>query len=78
MSPFIESSSRISAAERKKVPWIIVDDDSVKGKFIRYLSGGGMNVFGRTFSQELARFKHRRFLIFSAVLGFVWLLFWAL
>ena len=78
MRPFIESASMGNAAERKKVPWILVDETSQEGNLVRYLSGGGMNVFGRTFSQEVARFKHRRFLMCSSVLGLLWMLFWVL
>lgn len=58
---------------RSKTPWIIGEHTSAYGKLIHYLSGGGMQTFGRTVDQEEAHAKHQRFLIFSAVLGVAWL-----
>lgn len=61
---------------REDSPWIIGEYESVYGKLIHYLSGGGMRTFGRTVSQEKARRCHMRFLSVAAVLAVVWLLFY--
>lgn len=69
----------ISAAHgytRSKTPWILDEHKSPYGKLIHYLSGGGMNTFGRTVSQEEAHRKHVRFLVTSAVLFVLWLVFY--
>ena len=63
---------------RERSPWIIDDGDgkdSVCGKLVRYLSGGGIRTLGRTVSQEIARRKQRRFLFFAAGLAALWMFF---
>lgn len=59
---------------REKSPWII-DSPEEGGRLIHYISGGGMNTFGRTIAQELARAKHRRFYALAAAFGILWLVF---
>ena len=61
---------------RSKSPWIIGEHQSVYGKLIHYLSGGGMSTFGRTVRQEEVRIRRRRFFIVSGVIAFVWACFW--
>jgi hypothetical protein len=61
---------------RSKSPWIIGEHQSVYGKLIHYLSGGGMSTFGRTVRQEEVRIRRRRFFITSGVIAAVWAFFW--
>ena len=61
---------------RSKTPWRLDEHKSVYGKLIHYLSGGGMQTFGRTDRQEEAHRKHVRFFVGSAVLAALWLLFY--
>ena len=61
---------------RSKSPWIIGEHQSVYGKLIHYLSGGGMSTFGRTVRQEEVRIRRRRFLVVSGVIAAVWAFFW--
>lgn len=69
----VHTSFRADAHEytRSKTPWIL---ESCKSKLLRYLSGGGLSVFGRTVGQEEARDRHFKFLVKAAVFGVVWLL----
>ena len=60
---------------RSSSPWILKDTESVYGRLVHYLSGGGLRTFGRTIRQEEARIRQRRFLIASAVLAALWLWF---
>lgn len=78
MSPLFDIGPSRKALEykREKEPWILVDDTSVKGRLVRYLSGGGMRTFGRTLSQDAARRRHRRFMAVSALIAVCWLLLW--
>ena len=72
-------TSTVSAAHpytRSKSPWIIGEYQSVYGKLIHYLSGGGMRTFGRTVQQEEVRLRRRRFLFGAAVIAAVWLFFY--
>ena len=61
---------------RSRTPWILSDYRGVYGKLLHYLSGGGMNSFGRTVRQEEARQRQRRFLAIAAALGVLWLFFY--
>lgn len=61
---------------RSKTPWILNEYKSSYGKLIHYLSGGGLQTFGRTIGQEEARAKHVRFLVKAGVLAALWLLFY--
>ena len=61
---------------RERTPWIMDEHKSVYGKLIHYLSGGGMRTFGRTVSQEIVRYRQRRFLVFAFVMGGLWLIFY--
>jgi hypothetical protein len=78
MSPFFNIGGSRKAHEREsdKVPWILVDDLSMKGRLVHYLSGGGMRTFGRTLSQDVARRRHRRFMFVSAAIAVSWLVLW--
>ena len=60
---------------RSDSPWIIEQHDSVYGKLIQYISGGGMCMFGRTVRQEEVRHRQRRFCVEVAVLAVLWLVF---
>lgn len=64
------------AYTRSKTPWLLAEHKSPYGKLIHYLSGGGMQTFGRTVHQEEAHRKHVRFLATSAVLAVLWLVFY--
>ena len=64
------------AYTRDESPWILEEYQSVYGKLIHYLSGGGMTTFGRTVGQERVRRRHRRFLAWSALVGVAWLFFY--
>ena len=66
------------AYTRSRTPWILSDYRDVYGKLLHYISGGGMRAFGRTVRQEESRRRQRRFLLFAAFLGVLWLLFYAL
>jgi len=57
-------------------PWIMDQSASIYGKLVHYLSGGGMRTFGRTIRQERVRRLHRRFLIWTGVLAFFWVVFY--
>lgn len=61
---------------RSEAPWILEEYKSSYGKLIHYLSGGGMQTFGRTIDQEVARLKHERFLVKAAIIGVLWLVFY--
>lgn len=61
---------------RADSPWILDEYKSIYGKLIHYLSGGGMNTFGRTLKQERVRRRQIRFLVWSGVLAVVWALFY--
>lgn len=61
---------------RTDSPWILGEYKSIYGKLIHYLSGGGMNTFGRTVAQERVRRTHRRFLLWAGVLAVVWTVFY--
>ena len=37
---------------RSESPWILEEHQSVYGKLIHYIAGGGMEAFGRTVKQE--------------------------
>lgn len=64
------------AYTRSTSPWIITECKSAYDRMISYISGGGMSTFGRTVRQEEVRRRRLRFLIASAVLAGLWLLFW--
>jgi len=64
------------AYTRSKSPWILGAHDSVYGKLIHYLSGGGMRAFGRTVRQEEIRRRHAGFWIAAASFAVLWLYFW--
>lgn len=64
------------AYTRDDSPWILGEYESVYGKLIHYLSGGGMTTFGRTVAQEKVRRRQRRFLVWSTVIGLVWVFFY--
>lgn len=57
-------------------PWIIGEHKSAYGKLMHYLSGGGMTTFGRTVTQEETKSRHRRFLVWAAVFGVLWVVFY--
>ena len=61
---------------RSDSPWILDEYESIYGKLIHYLSGGGMTTFGRTAKQERVRRRHRRFLTWSGALALVWVIFY--
>lgn len=58
---------------REDSPWIIDSSDVFRCRLVRFLAGGGMQTFGRTISQEIARAKHRRFMFAAAVIAACWL-----
>jgi len=64
------------AYTRSKIPWVLSEHDSVYGKLIHYLSGGGMRAFGRTIRQEEIHRRHIGFWIVVAVLMLLWTFFW--
>ena len=64
------------AYTRSDSPWILADSESVYGRLIHYISGGGMRAFGRTVRQEEIRRRHRRFLVVAAVFAVLWVVFW--
>lgn len=49
---------------------------SVYGRLIHYISGGGMQAFGRTVRQEEVRRRHLAFWVFALFVAVLWLLFW--
>lgn len=61
---------------RSNTPWILNDDQTIYGRLVHYLSGGGLRTFGRTVKQEQTRMRQRRFLTWAGVIGFVWLVFY--
>lgn len=61
---------------RTDSPWIIGEHQSIYGKLIHYLSGGGMMTFGRTVEQEKVRRDHRRFVLWASVAGVLWAVFY--
>ena len=61
---------------REKSPWIIEAPGTFRCRLVRFLAGGGMHTFGRTISQEIARAKHRRFLLVAAAVAACWLAFY--
>lgn len=73
--PHIGSSRKAVESKSGKMPWMLVDDTSAKGRLVHYLSGGGMRTFGRTLSQDLARGRHRRFFAAAFSLAALWLAF---
>lgn len=68
-----EVVSSAHAYTRSDTPWIMERHESVYGKLIHYLSGGGMSTFGRTVRQEEARRRQRRFWVGFSVLAAAWL-----
>lgn len=58
---------------RSDVPWLITIGETAYGKMINYISGGGMQTFGRTVRQERSRRRQRRFLVAAGILAVVWL-----
>ena len=60
---------------RSESPWIIDRRDSVYGKLMHYISGGGMRTFGRTVHQEEVRRRQRRFCVVVSVRAALWLAF---
>ncbi len=64
------------AYTRSDSPWIMDADQSVYGRLIHYISGGGMSTFGRTVRQEVMRRRQRRFLAFAGALAVVWAIFY--
>ncbi len=58
---------------RSESPWILEEHQSVYGKLIHYIAGGGMEAFGRTVKQEEVRRRRRRFLSAAGLLAVVWL-----
>ena len=69
---FVESAH---AYTRSDVPWNLTVGETAYAKMIRYLSGGGMKMLGRTVRQEEARRRQQRFLVVFAVLTTLWLVF---
>lgn len=63
------------AYTRARCPWILGDCQTSGNRLITYISGGGMRTFGRTVRQESARRRQNGFLVISAILGVVWLVF---
>jgi len=61
---------------RSKVPWTIGSHGKTCGDLTYYIAGGGMKAFGRTIKQDAESICHRRFLVVSAVLAILWLVFW--
>ena len=61
---------------RSSSPWIIPGPVSAYGRLVHYISGGGMQAFGRTVRQEEVRIRHLRFWIVAAALAALWLFFW--
>ena len=69
---FVESAH---AYTRSDVPWNLTVGETAYAKMIRYLSGGGMKMLGRTVRQEEVRRRQQRFLVVFAVLTTLWLVF---
>ena len=63
---------------RSSTPWILEDDQTIYGKLIHYISGGGVRAFGRTVSQEETLRRHVRFYLVAIGLGLLWTLFYFL
>ncbi|MBO7721278.1 MAG: hypothetical protein J6T01_02625 [Kiritimatiellae bacterium] len=67
------------AYTRSESPWIIAERDVAVGtpyeRLIKYISGGGMRMFGRTVRQEEVRLKRLRFISAAAVIAALWLVF---
>ena len=66
------------AYTRSKTPWILDEHVSVYGKLIHYISGGGMQAFGRTVRQEEIRRRHVAFWTVAGVLAGLWVVFWVI
>ena len=74
------------AYTRSKVPWRLdtyrdAHGETSKGerfgwRLFHYISGGGMQAFGRSVRQEETDLKRNRFLIGAGVFAFVWLMLW--
>lgn len=63
------------AYTRSSTPWILEEHKSAYGKLIHYLSGGGMQAFGRTVRQEEIRRRHIGTWIAFGVFLALWLAF---
>ena len=57
---------------RSETPWILGEHLSPYGKLFHYLSGGGMQTFGRTVHQEEVRRRHNRCFILAGALVLGW------
>ena len=60
------------AYTRSDVPWAITTAQTVHGKLMNYISGGGMRIFGRTIRQEETKRRQLRFLAVAGVLIAIW------
>jgi len=56
-------------------PWILGVHKSAYGKLIHYISGGGMQTFGRTVRQEEISLRQRRFIALSILNVILWICF---
>ena len=76
----------IHSYTRSHTPWVLDENRMAKGqtssgfkfgwRLFHYISGGGMQAFGRSVRQEEADIKQMRFLISAGAFGVVWLLLW--
>ena len=76
----------IHSYTRSHTPWVLDENRMAKGqtsygfkfgwRLFHYISGGGMQAFGRSVRQEEADFKRNRFLVWSGVFAVVWLVLW--
>lgn len=57
---------------RSSTPWIMDAYKSVYGRLIHYISGGGMQTFGRTVRQEETRCKQNRFFAVVTLIFLSW------
>ncbi|MBQ4385355.1 MAG: hypothetical protein II823_05480 [Kiritimatiellae bacterium] len=76
----------IHSYTRSHTPWVLDENRLAKGqtstgckfgwRLFHYISGGGMQAFGRSVRQEEIDLKRNRFLIGAGVFAFVWLMLW--
>ena len=66
----LEALRPIHEYTRSEAPWKL---EAYGKKLFRYLSGGGMRVFGRTVEQEETDIKLNRFFAVMGTLAAIWL-----